>query len=91
MIDGDTDEFIDAVEGGDDLTFMYNGQKFSLRGYTQNGKATLYLDRLDPPADDYVLVLVGSHFNYPVQAFLEAPVWDGKTFMEVEEEIQLLD
>ncbi len=91
MIDGDIDQFIDAISYGDELTFLYNGQKFTLRGYNQNGRATLYLDRLDPPADDYILVLAGMGRQYPVQDFLEARIWDGKTFMEVEEEVQYLD
>ncbi len=91
MTDGDIDDFIDALSLGDDLTFLYNGQKFFLRGYNQNGRATLYLDRLDPPADDYILVLAGRERQYPVQQFMDARIWDGKTFMEVQDEIQWVD
>ncbi|MCD8285711.1 MAG: hypothetical protein LUD50_00570 [Clostridia bacterium] len=91
MLDVDIDDFIDAVAGGDDLSFMYREQRFSLRGYMQNGRATLYLDRLDPPAKDYVLVLVGNERNFPVQEFLQAKVWDGRSFMEAAEEIEILD
>lgn len=91
MTDEDMDEFTDAVSYGDELTFIYNGQKYVLRGYKQNGKARLYLDRLDPPAEDYILVLAGTAHEFPVRDFLEVKIWNGRSFIEAHEEMEWLD
>ncbi|MCD8295280.1 MAG: hypothetical protein LUE27_08575 [Clostridia bacterium] len=92
MIDGDINEFLEKLRYGDEFTFLYRGKKYFLDvAENENGKLTIYLWTLVPPADDYTVILVGDEHNYPLEEFLAAKIWDGKTFMEVESEIQWVD
>ena len=92
MINGNTSEFVDHIHYGDELVFLFRGQKFFLQGFRNNsGRYTLYLDRWDPPSDDYIWIGTGDDREYPVDDFLEARIWAGKSFWEVEREIEWLD
>lgn len=92
MLNGDVTEFVDRIHYGDELIFMYNGQKFFLQGFLEDdGICTTYLDRWEPPADDYIWVGRGDSKNFPVEEFLKAEIWDGKSFWEVEKKMEWLD
>lgn len=92
MIDGNVNEFVDHMRYGDELIFMFRGQKFFIQGYIENEKATLYLDRWEPPSADYILVEEGSDAkHYPVEEFLKAKVWDGMDFWQAEGEMTWVD
>ncbi|SEH31579.1 hypothetical protein [Selenomonas sp. KH1T6] len=92
MLNGDVIEFVDRIHYGDELIFMYNGQKFFLQGFLEDdGICTTYLDRWEPPADDYIWVGRGDSKNFPVEEFLKAEIWDGKSFWEVEKKMEWLD
>ncbi len=39
----------------------------------------------------YLWVQAGDKYSYPVEKFLQAPIFDGKTFWEVEQEIEWVD
>lgn len=92
LLNGDVTEFVDRIHYGDELIFMYNGQKFFLQGFLEDdGICTTYLDRWEPPADDYIWVGRGDSKNFPVEEFLKAEIWDGKSFWEVEKKMEWLD
>lgn len=92
MINGNVSEFINHIHYGDELIFLYKGQKFFLQGYLEDdGKCTTYLDRWEPPAKDYIWTGKGNSNNFPVDDFLNAKIWDGKSFWEVEQEIEWVD
>lgn len=91
MIDGNVNEFVDYIHDGAELVFLYKGQKFFLQGFFEDEKYTLVLDRWEPPADDYIWVGVGGSKGFPVKEFLDAPIWDGRTFWEVERQMQWVD
>lgn len=44
-----------------------------------------------PPSDDYIWKKRGTDKSYPVKEFLESPLFDGKTFYEVEKNIEWVD
>lgn len=45
-MNGDVRDFVDRIHYGDELVFMYRGQKFFLEGLFQDdNKFTTYLDR----------------------------------------------
>lgn len=47
-MNGDVRDFVDRIHYGDELVFMYRGQKFFLEGLFQDdNKFTTYLDRWD--------------------------------------------
>lgn len=90
MINGNPNEFINGLYYGDERIFLYNNEKFFIQGLTENGVYTLYLDRWNPASDDYIWKASSSK-EYPVEKFLEAKVFAGKTFWDIEQGIEWLD
>lgn len=91
MIYGKVKEFIEHIRHGDEHIFLYDGKKYFLQGYLSVGKCTLYLDRWQPPSGDYIWVGVGNENMYPVNEFVEAKLWNGKSFFEIEQQIEWVD
>ena len=94
MIDGSFEEFVDHMSYGDELTFVYNGEKFFLQGFVVEKVPILYLARWEPLLDDrYFAVIKGNENDrrYPVEKFLNSPIFYGKTFLEIESEVQWVD
>lgn len=94
MINGNVNEFVNNIYYGEEMFFLYKGRKYFLQGWKewkQNGAHTLSLDILDPPSDDYLWYEVDLDPQVLVDHFLVAPLFDGKTFWEVEQEIEWLD
>ncbi len=92
MINGDISVFLDDMRYGDELLFTFRGKKYFLEGMSnEEGKLTYYMWTIEPPADDYSLILVGEEHRYPREEFLALKIWDGKTFMEVENEMEWVD
>lgn len=48
----------------------------------------LFLDRWNPPSNDYIWSADGTDCAYPVEEVLAARLWDGKTFWEAEYEME---
>lgn len=90
MINGDPRDFIEVVYSGQDIPFLFRGQKFWFQGYNQNGGCHMEVMECFPP---YNLRWEHDDVNYTVcgNAFQKAPMFDGKTFWEVEHEIEWLD
>ena len=57
MIDGSFEEFVDHMSYGDELTFVYNGEKFFLQGFVVEKVPILYLDRWEGATERFVDVL----------------------------------
>ena len=91
MINGDVNEFLDHIYYGDEVVFLYKKKKYFLQGFTIEGIYTLLLDRWEPATDDYIWVGKGTDDAYPVDVFVNAPIWNGKTFWEVEREFEWID
>ena len=90
MINGDPKDFIEVVYSGQDIPFLFRGQKFWYQGYVKNDKWHMEIMECFPPCNyrwecDVITCDEG------VDAFLKAPMFDGKTFWEVEHEIEWLD
>ena len=90
MINGDPNDFIEVVYSGQDIPFLFRGQKFWYQGYVKNDKWHMEIMECFPPCNyrwecDVITCDEG------VDAFLKAPIFDGKTFWEVEHEIEWLD
>ncbi len=91
MLNGNVNEFIEGLYRGYEMTFIFRGQKYFIQGYLDNNARTLFLVRIEPPVDNYIWKQAGDRHNYPVEAFLQAPIFGGKTFFEVEQEIEWVD
>lgn len=92
MINGNVREFVDRMYYGDELIFVYRNQKFFLQGFQEDdGICRTYLDRWDPPGEDYIWIGEGDGKGFPVDDFLEEKLWDGRTFWQAESEMEWVD
>ena len=89
MKNGNILEFIDHINYGDELWFLYNNTKYFLEGWLENEKPELVLYELKENGKESCWK--GDKNNYPVEAFLADPVFAGKTLMEIEQDITWVD
>ncbi len=89
MKNGNVNEFVDHIYYGDELWFIYKGTKYFLEGLCINGESGLYLFEIKEHGAEYCWPVTES--KYPVESFLKAQVFDGKSFWEVEKEIEWVD
>ena len=90
MINGSAREFIDGLYHGDERFFLYKGKKYFIQGYCID-KPLLEVYVFEPPEDDFEWRAYSDELKYPVEEFEKAKIFDGKTFWEVEGEIEWVD
>ncbi len=99
MINGNTSEFVDNLYYGSEMYFMYKNKRYFIQGWVEDSIHYLVLDydyeNMDTSDNHafsgYLWEHKSSDTNECVQAFLDAPLWDNKTFYEVESEITWMD
>lgn len=91
MINGDSKEFIDGLYYGDERFFYYDHCKYFIQGYYTSGKPMLILYILEPSDIDFEWSAVSDNESYPVPEFENAAIFDGKTFWQVEQDIEWVD
>lgn len=77
MIDGNVNEFVDHIQYGDELWFIYDNKKYFLEGLPENGVCKLFFYEMVEGGKE--CSWNGDADNYPVNSFLEAPIFNGKT------------
>lgn len=90
MINGKSQEFLDHVYSGQDTPYRYAGEKYWCQGYNVPEGFHLEIVRYSPTDDD-VWEYSGEDPAACLKAFLAAPIFKGKTFWEVEQEVEWLD
>ncbi len=95
MINGNVNEFIDGLFYGDERWFIYKNIKYFIQGWVKDGKFTLILDQMNPdPGTNWCLwegIRDESKNRDVVNSFLASKLFDGKSFLEVEQEIEWVD
>ncbi len=91
MIDGNPNEFIDGLHYGDERFFLFRGRKYFIQGYSEKGRRILEMFTIDSDVDVIKWEAFSLNKHYPVEAFEKAKIFDGKSFWEVENEIQWVD
>lgn len=91
MINGRAEEFIQGLHYGDERFFLYKGNKYFIQGYYENGKPLLELYILEPADNDFKCEIVSADNNYPVADFENAKIFHGKSFWEIEKDIEWVD
>lgn len=92
MIHGTLTDFIDQLYYGQELWFLYKGEKYFLQGWTEDENNTMVLSLVDgKPFTGYIwedcetsMIACGEHF-------LKAPIWSGRTFLEIENDVEWVD
>lgn len=91
MINGNVNEFIDGLYYGDERFFVYAGNKYFLQGYYVNGSPMLEVYTIGNSKVNFEWRMISDNGVYPVAAFESAKIFDGKSFWEVEKEIEWVD
>lgn len=91
MKNSDVNEFIDGLYYGDERFFLYDGNKYFLQGYCVDGKPMLELYIIENPAVFFEWHTISHNGKYPVEEFENAKIFNGKSFWEIEKEIEWVD
>ncbi len=91
MINGDVNEFIDGLYYGDERFFIYDGNKYFIQGYYETERFTLELYIIENPENDFEWHICSKDKHYLVEEFEKAKIFNGKSFWEVEKEIEWVD
>lgn len=90
MIDGKYTEFVDLLSYGEELVFIYKDKKYFLQGWwnDENTQATMVLTTVDGNRyDGYIWECQKSRMSDCAEAFLSEPLWDGKDFNQIQNEV----
>ena len=94
MIDGTLSEFIDQLYYGQEIVFLYKGNKYFIQGWWSEDKktTTLVLEEVNKNSSDgYIWEYHAAKMSICAEAFLSAPIWDGKDFLQIESEVTWSD
>lgn len=77
------------------VAVIFKSQKYFSDGISQNenGKYTFYIDLWDNEGNskETVYEFTGDSISECIEAFENAPIWDGKSFYQAEQEIEWID
>lgn len=92
MINGNYKMFVDDLYQGQELNFLYNDRKYFIQGFYENGTYSLTLTRFVPLLEQYLWHNSSNDTMYEnAKEFMKSKVFDGKTFAEIESEVEWLD
>ena len=92
MINGNPHDFADTVYSGQNIIFVYQGIKYWFQGYTLTpDHCHMEIFQYLPPSEKDIWEYDGSSMEECLNAFLDARIFDDKTFWEVESEIEWVD
>lgn len=95
MIDGKATEFIDKLYYEDHYV-IYNGDKYFFNGCQTSKDSTgsvinVTLEIYNLSTDKTIFSVTKSSATECVETLEDAPIWNGKTFWEVESQMQWVD
>lgn len=92
MINGSAYEFIDRIYTCQDTVFVFDGIKYWFQGYILDDN-TVHMEvfQIDSAQEGYVWEYNGNSIGDGQENFQNAPIFNGKTFWEVESEIEWVD
>lgn len=91
MINGNPNEFIDTIYTCQDIVFVHNKIKYWFQGYVIDGKVHMEVFQCEPVAEKYIWEYNGKSLSEGQEEFQKAPIFNGKTFWQVEQEIEWVD
>ncbi len=91
MIDGNIDEFMDKLWNGEELIFTYNGKKYFSQGYNSDDGQYVFELQIWEPYIDTLWLTIGLSNQESTDSFLKEPIFEGKTFWEIEKNAKWVD
>lgn len=90
MIDGNVHEFLDLLSRGFEVIFVYDNKKYCAQGWLEEGIYELNVAQWEPWVDHYIWIKRSAE-GYDMNAFKNDKIFDGKSFWEIQEDIQWVD
>jgi hypothetical protein len=91
MINGNPNRFIDMIYTCQDIVFVYDKIKYWFQGYMIDDKVHMEVFQYEPASERYVWEYNGPTCSEGQAAFQKAPFFNGKTFWQVEKDIEWVD
>lgn len=94
MINGNANKFIESIYNCQDIAFVYKNEKYWFQGHTvSDGIWAVHMEcyKVDSPCNEYVWQYNGNSLSEGQVDFQTAPIFDGKTFWDIEKDIEWLD
>lgn len=92
MIGGNPNEFLDSIYNCSDTIYIYEGKKYWSHGWMLD-EDTVHMEvfQYNPSSEDIIWEYNGKNLEEALEEYVEARIFDGKTFWEVEHEIEWVD
>ena len=92
MKNGNLTEFMDKLYCGEELEFEYLGERYFLQGWSEGSKSRMTLDAINhSPFEKYVWECDCESMRECADAFIQTPIWEGKSFYQIESDITWID
>ena len=92
MVNGNPDDFLETVYNGTSLEYSYNGRVFFTESYWADNQYWMVTYHCDDEGndEDYLIKRAFSLDEDVVDYYVNAPIFEGKTFWEAEKDIEWL-
>ncbi len=90
MINGNIIEFIDLLSYGEELVFTYKEQSYFIQGWwdKDGSHAAMVLTTVDETEfNGYLWECHRKTMKLCAEAFLSEPMWNGKTFIQIQDKV----
>ena len=85
MVGGKPNDFLDRIYSCQDTVFVYNGIKYWFQGYMPDENSMhMEIIQYQPSSEKDVWEYDGATIDECLNAFVHAPIFNGKTFWEAE-------
>ena len=91
MINGNISEFTDKLWSGEELIFVYNGKKYFSEGYINDSGTYVFELQQWEPETKTLWQISGKSNQESYEVFLKQPLFEGKTFWEIENDAEWVD
>ena len=96
MINTDMNQFLDCLNYGEEIDILYKGDKYFIEGYYSDDKVAHFIVyKYSEDGNDVHEMIYETTSDNKIKDcadnFLEAKIWDGKSFWEVESEMEWID
>ncbi|MCD8295893.1 MAG: hypothetical protein LUE27_11735 [Clostridia bacterium] len=91
MTQAEYEAFIEDMHYGSGAFVSFMGEIYMIdEDENDNGSPCIYVFKVKPMEPGYIFVASGSLDRYPVEKFLKARIWNGKTFPEAYGEMEFV-
>ena len=90
MINGNITEFIDQLYYGQELVFIFKEKKYFIQGWwnDDHSQTTMVLSFAEEKDfDGYLWECRKERMDLCADAFLSASLWEGKTFLQIQQDV----